>query len=212
MFYCIFNWFFKITAWFLQWICFRTKIHYIDKSVQSRRIRGAAIIISNHTSVFDYGVYIFVFPFRTLRVLMAEVLFEKKPLNLLLKALGGIRVNRDAHSMSSMFKAEKILKKGGVVGIFPEGRLPLKTETPPLPFKIGAAYLALASGVPVIPVYTNGSYFNPKKRAHVIIGTPIDPADFNGKNSRKNIEALNTAMRESIIALEKELHERIGKG
>ena len=56
-----FNWFTKITAWPVQKLLFRTKIHYEDKSVQSRRIKGSAILISNHTSVFDYAAHLFVF-------------------------------------------------------------------------------------------------------------------------------------------------------
>ena len=55
------NAFTKITAWPVQFFCFRTKVHYEDRSVQGRHIKGPAIIISNHTSVFDYAVYIFVF-------------------------------------------------------------------------------------------------------------------------------------------------------
>ena len=48
-----FNSFTKITGWIVQKICFRTKIYYEDKAVQGRRIKGSAILISNHTSVFD---------------------------------------------------------------------------------------------------------------------------------------------------------------
>ena len=93
-----FNWFVKITAYPVQKLIFRTKVYYQDKNVQSRHIKGAAIVISNHTSVFDYAVYLFVFFTRTLRVQMAEVLFDKKPLGLFLKMLGGIYVNRDVHN------------------------------------------------------------------------------------------------------------------
>ena len=45
-----FNWFVKITAYPVQKLIFRTKVYYQDKNVQSRHIKGAAIVISNHTS------------------------------------------------------------------------------------------------------------------------------------------------------------------
>ena len=45
-----FNGFVKVTGWLVQKIIFRTKIYYEDKSVQSRRIKGKAIISSNHTA------------------------------------------------------------------------------------------------------------------------------------------------------------------
>ena len=63
----LFNAFVKITASPVQWAVFRTKVYYEDKSAQSRRIKGAAVLVSNHTSVWDYACYMFVFFFRTLR-------------------------------------------------------------------------------------------------------------------------------------------------
>ena len=133
------NAFVKITAYPVQKAVFRTKVCYEDKRAQSRRIKGSAVIVSNHTSVWDYGVYLFVFFFRTLRCQMAEVLFNKKPLGLFLKMMGGIRVDRDARDFSFVAKSQEILEKGGVVEIFPESRLPLKGEERPLPFKPSAA-------------------------------------------------------------------------
>ena len=203
------NLFTKVTAWPVQWICFRTKILYEDKSVQGRRIRGSAIVISNHTSVFDYAVFLFVFIGRTLRYQMAEVLFEKKLLGWYLKALGGIRVERNQYDFSFLARSEAILHAGGVVGIFPESRLAREGEERPLPFKPSAAYLALLADVPVIPVYTNGRYFQ-KKRAVVLIGTPMDLKEYTDPKAedKEKIETATEALRDRILALEKEYHER----
>lgn len=204
------NWFVKITAYPVQLFCFRTKIYYENNKVQKRRIKGPAIIISNHTSVFDYAVYLFVFFSRTLRFQMAEVLFEKKFLGVFLKMLGGIIVDRNTHNFGFIAKSQDVLASGGVVGIFPESRLPLKNEQRPLEFKTSAAYIALSTGVPIIPVYTNGSYYN-KKRARVIIGEPIYVDDFidNGLTDKENIDNLTSFMRQRIIELEKILYEKI---
>ena len=103
------NAFVKITAYLPQLVIFRTKVYYEDKAAQSRRIKGGAIIISNHTSVWDYAEYLFVFFFRTLRAQMAEVLFEKKPLGLFLKMMGGIRVNRGANDFACVTKSESTI-------------------------------------------------------------------------------------------------------
>lgn len=206
------NAFVKITAYLVQLLIFRTKVYYEDKAAQSRRIKGGAIIISNHTSVWDYAEYLFVFFFRTLRAQMAEVLFEKKPLGLFLKMMGGIRVNRGANDFACVTKSEKILEKGGVVLIFPESRLPLKGEERPLPFKPGAAYLALLSGAPVVPVFTNGKYFS-KKRARVIIGKPIYARDLidDSLSEKENLARITDIMRDRIISLEKQLYEQTQK-
>lgn len=209
MFIRFVNAFTKITAWPVQRLIFRTKILYEDRRVQGRRIKGSAIIISNHTSVYDYAVMLFVFFSRTLRYQMAEVLFEKKPLGYFLKGLGGIRVDRNNYDFSFLARTERILRNGGVVGIFPESRLARKGEERPLPFKPSAAYLALSADVPVIPVYTNGCYFS-RHRAVVLIGKPMDIHVYTDRVSgeKEKIEALTKAMRDKIISLEKEYHER----
>lgn len=204
----LFNIFVKLTGWPAQFFCFRTKVCYENKAVQSRRIRGSAILISNHTSVYDYAVMLFVFFTRTLRYQMAEILFSKKALGPFLKMMGGIYIDRDGTNYGFMSESARILDKGGVVGIFPEGRLPLKSETPPIAFLPGAAYLALSTGVKVIPVYTNGSYFN-RRRARVIIGVPMDPADYrkDGCTDKENIQTFTEAMRNRIIELRTKLDE-----
>ncbi len=203
------NAFTKITGWPLQKLVFRTKIYYEDSSVQRRRIIGPAIIISNHTSVYDYAAFMFVFFGRTLRYQMAEVLFEKKPLGTFLKLWGGIRVDRYAHNFSFINESEDILRKGGVVGIFPESRLPRQGEEAPLPFKPGAAYLALSSKVRVIPVYTNGSYFA-RKHAAVIIGKPFLASEITNPElgDKENIEYVSQAIRKRVIELGKALDEK----
>lgn len=205
----LFNWFVKITGWLFQKLCFKTKVYYEDKKAQSRRIKGSAIIVSNHTSVYDYAVMMFVFFSRTLRYQMAEVLFRKKGLGGFLRALGGIEVNRETHETSCLEKSEKILKKGGVVGVFPEARLPREGETPPIKFKTGAAALALSAGAKIVPVYTDGRYFK-GKRARVIIGKPLNlrEAYDESKSERENLEELTEKLRQKIIELGKLLNEK----
>ncbi|MBQ9388244.1 MAG: 1-acyl-sn-glycerol-3-phosphate acyltransferase [Lachnospiraceae bacterium] len=198
------NWFVKITGWPAQLLCFRTKIAYEDKSTQGRHISGPAIIISNHTSVFDYAVWIFVFWSRTLRFQMAELLFKKPLLGIFLRLLGGIRVDRDSHDFGFLSKSQTVLDRGGVVGIFPESRLPLPGEERPLPFKVSAAYLAITTGAKIIPVYTNGSYFS-TRRARVAIGKPLYAADFitGDMDEKTALETVSRCLREKIIELEK---------
>lgn len=207
-------WFVKITAYLPQLAVFRTKIHYKNKSAQGRKIKGAAIVISNHTSVYDFAALMFTFYMRNLRCLMAEVLFGKNPLlGWFLKALGGIKIERDIYNFSFVSKSCDILGKGGVVEIFPESRLPLKGENRPLPFKPSAAYIALLSGAPVIPVYTTGGYFC-KARNHIMIGERIDPSEIIDPklSERENIERLTEHFRNTIMELQNELEKEIGKG
>ena len=206
----LFNWFTKLTGWPVAFFAFRTKIYYEDKKVQGRHIKGPAIIISNHTSVFDYAVYLFVFFTRTLRFQMAEVLFKKKFLGPLLRMLGGIYVNRDTYDFSFVGKSQSILEKGGVVGVFPESRIPRPEEKRPLEFKPSAAYLAYISGVKIVPIVTNGSYFNFMKRARVLIGKPIDIGIWwdGNKERRENLAVISNRLRAEIIRLTKLLNKK----
>ncbi len=201
-----FNYFVKFTGWLPAMLILRTKVKYIDKKKQSRHIKGKAIIMSNHTSVYDYMVYLFVFFFRTLRVQMAEVLYKKKLLGIFLKMMGGIYVNRDNYDFSFLTKSKKILDKGGVVGVFPESRIPKRDEARPLPFKESVTRLALESDAPIIPVYTSGNYFK-KNRVRVIIGTPINVKDYydHSKSEKENISIITNILRDKIIELGKAL-------
>ena len=140
---------------------------------------------------------------------MAEILFKKKGLGTFLKLMGGIYVNRDAHDFSFINKSEEILAKGGVVGTFPESRIPRPGEETPLEFKTSTAYLALLSNTDIIPLYTDGVYFK-WARARVIIGKPLRIADIvkEDLSDKENIELINTALRNKIIELKGLLDER----
>ena len=204
-----FLWLVKITGAPVAALCFRTRVHYARGAAHTRRIRGGAVLVCNHTSVYDYAVLLFVFFTRTLRVLMAEVLFRKRLLGWFLRRMGGIRLDRTCHDFAFLSEAEAALQHGEVEGVFPEGRLPKEGEQTPLPFQPGAVQLALQNGVPILPVYTNGRYFG-RHRARVIIGAPMDvcaladPALPPAENVRK----LTELVREEILRLERELHEQ----
>lgn len=54
----------KIMAWPVQLIFFKKRIYYEDKKDTSRFIRGGALVVSNHRSLMDFMMAIFLFPFR----------------------------------------------------------------------------------------------------------------------------------------------------
>lgn len=207
-----FNWFTKITGWPIWKIVLRPKYYYEDKKSQSRKIKKSAILISNHTALFDYAVFLFTFFGRTLRYQMAEVLFGKKVLGWFLKNMGGIFVDRDSFNFSFIDKSVEVLQRGGVVGIFPESRLPKKGEMRPLPFKKSFVLIALQSNSPMIPIYTNGKYFC-RERCRVIIGKPVFASDLEDKNKteKENIDFIANYMRNRIIELGNLLNEKIKK-
>lgn len=203
-------WFVKVTGWLPYVIKNRPKYYYEDKSVQGRKIRGKAIVMPVHYSIYDFVSMMYTFRGRNLRCLVAEVLYTKnKALTCLLKKLGTIRVDRDERNFSFIDDACGVLDKNGVVEIYPESRLPLEYETSPLPFKPSVTYIALNSGAPIIPVVTSGKCFK-GKRQKIMIGTPIDVKTLYDESlsEKENIENITIKLREKIIQLDYELQQR----
>lgn len=207
----LFNLFVKLTGWPLWRIIVRPKYYYENKSVQGRRIKGKAVVISNHTDVWDFAALMFLFPMRILRCVVAELMYEKNFfMTILLKGLGTIRVDRNSSDFAFIGKCSTILNKNGVVELFPEARLPKKHEKDLLPFKPSVTYLALESGTPIIPVYTDGNYFG-KGRNYTLVGTPIDVRQLYDEtlDEKENIERITLYLRGRINELKEKLHSEI---
>lgn len=195
------TWLVKLTGVIPLWLLFRTKTHYINKKVQSKRLRGSVILMSNHKKLTDFFLYFSLFPFRRLHFLIAEVMYNKgKFFAWALDCLGGIRVDRTSYEFNFIRKAVDELDKGHVVGAFPEGQLPRTKELGA--FHPSTVMIALQSGAPIVPVYTDGSYYS-LKRTHVMIGEPIYLRNYCSQvnPSKEQIDALNTLLREKILAL-----------
>ncbi|MBP5311548.1 MAG: 1-acyl-sn-glycerol-3-phosphate acyltransferase [Clostridia bacterium] len=205
-----FNGFIKATGWPAERILFTTKVCYEDKKVQSRKLKGPCIVVCNHTSIYDIVPLIFTFFTRTINFQTAEVLYDRKPLAGLLKAMGSVCVDRNAKNFDFIEETLEILYEGGVVGIFPEARLPLPEEKTLLEFKPSCVYTALAAAVPIVPVYTDGEYFKLTKRAHLIIGKPFDVFDFYDPAipESENLRICSQALRERIMELGRLLDEK----
>ena len=208
--YFLFNWFVKITGLLPYLLVFRPKITYENKKVQSRRIKGAAIVISNHRDLFDFAVAMFTFPFRTLRCAVAELMYRKNIfMRIFLRLLGTVKVDRTSHDFSFLTACEKILNRGGVVEIYPESRLPVPGESSPLEFKPSFVYLALKTGAPIVPICNNGKYFT-KERMRIHVGTPIDVRALyrDELTEKENVAYITAHIRGIIIEYQNKLEQQ----
>ena len=211
----VLNWFVKITGFPAELIYYRKKIYYEDKSRTNNKIKGAAIIVSNHTSIYDYPLIMYTFLSRNIHPLTAEVMYEKNIfLTALIKGLGAIKVDRNSHDFSFMEETKKVLNKKGVVLIFPESRLPKEEEKGSfIEFKPSYINLALECGVPIIPVYTNGTYGRLKRkrkdRTRIMIGKKLylnDLYDIN-KSEKENVTYINDYVKNKILSLKETIKE-----
>ena len=215
----VLNWFVKITGFPGEIVFYRKKIYYEDKKASNRKIKGGALIISNHTDIYDYPLMMYTFPGRNLHVLVAEITYDMNGfMKWLLKGLGAIRVDRNNHDFAFMSQTTDLLKKNKVCLIYPESRLPNEEEKGTLlEFKPSYIYSALESGAPIIPVYTNGIYGKQKKlkkdRARVIIGKKIYVRDLydSNKSEKENIECINDYVKTKILYLKELLNNKVNE-
>ena len=98
---------------------------------------------------------------------------------------------------------------------FPEGTRSLNGSLGP--FKKGATSFAIKLGIPIVPVYINGSHkawpkgslFMRPKRISVLIGEPMDPHQYfqsDGSDSLNSNEIEYQAIQKMTDDLEKTIH------
>ncbi|MGH3472788.1 MAG: lysophospholipid acyltransferase family protein [Nocardioidaceae bacterium] len=115
-------------------------------------LQGPVIVASNHTGYLDGPLLFSVLP-RRLHALVKEDMFDST-LGHLLKHAGQIRVDRRNYDLHAVKQCLKVLERGGVLGIYPEGA---RGRGDVATTKGGAAYLALVSGAPIVPVACLGT-------------------------------------------------------
>ena len=117
---------------------------------------GPAIVVFNHRSYFDPFVMGLVIAKagRNIRGLGKKEVFDVPVIGSILKASGGIRVDRGTGSDEPLDAAIAALEAGELLMIAPEGTIPRGPAffDPELKGRWGAARIAAATRAPVIPV------------------------------------------------------------
>ena len=114
--------------------------------------RGPAIVAANHTGVID-GPLLAIFGPRPVHALTKEEMFRGR-LGRFLRLSGQIELDRFAADLRAIRVCRHVLEHGGVVGIFPEGNRGAGDLDG---HRNGAAYLALVTGAPVVPLMMFGT-------------------------------------------------------
>jgi 1-acyl-sn-glycerol-3-phosphate acyltransferase len=195
--------FVKITGILPAWLFLKPRVHLAPGA--KRSLPKSCILVSNHISLMDFVLCTLAFPFRTIRFLVAEVLYNLNPfMRGLLNAIGSIRVDRDAKSFDFVAHALEVLDNGGAIGVFPQARLPLKGQK--FPFTVSTAFIAMRSDAPIVPVYTDGNY-GLFKRANLVIGAPLYLQEFcqEGLSEQEQLAHLTKLLEETVFQLKKEL-------
>ncbi len=189
----------KITGFLPAYIFLKPNV-FLENGAK-RKLPKNCILVSNHKSLLDFVLYLIVFPFSTIHFLMAEVLYNKSRFfAFLLDSWGGIKVEREGKDFSFVSDSLEVLDDGGIIGIFPEGRLPIKGK--PWPFTTSTAFIAKYTDAPIVPIYTDGNY-GLKKRVGVCIGNPIYLLDYEkeGLSEAEQLTYLTNLLEEKIYSL-----------
>jgi putative phosphoserine phosphatase/1-acylglycerol-3-phosphate O-acyltransferase len=116
---------------------------------------GPAILVSNHRSYFDPLALGFAFAKRgrPVRFLGKREVFDAPMVGQAVRAMGGIRVDREGGAEESLVEATKALAAGELVAILPQGTIPRGPAffEPELEGRWGAARLAALAHVPIVP-------------------------------------------------------------
>jgi 1-acyl-sn-glycerol-3-phosphate acyltransferase len=119
---------------------------------------GGAVLAISHFSYLDFALAewaVWRDRRRYTRFLATAASFRHPVSGPLMRSMGHIPVHRDAGA-GAFDAAVEALRRGEVVGVFPESRVSASFTL--LPFKTGAVRMAAAAGVPVVPCVIWGSH------------------------------------------------------
>lgn len=144
-----------------------------DGIAEAVRVTHPAIYISNHTSMLDIFIGIWLAPIGTVGVAKKQVVYY--PFFGQLYAISGhILLDRSntASAIESLRKTGDILKKYGIgVWIWPEGTRAKDGRL--RPFKKGFGHMAIATRLPIVPVVVTGAHTAMQKNSLLIRPTTL---------------------------------------
>lgn len=148
---------------------------------------GGAVVAINHTGYLDFTFAGLPFyrqrPRRLIRFMAKQEVFDHSVTGPVMRKLRHIPVDRSSGA-ASFDAAVQALKSGELVGVYPEATISRSFELKE--FKSGAARMAIAADVPIIPHIVWGAQriwtkdhpkkmWRPKVPISIMVGEPIPP-------------------------------------
>ena len=167
---------------------------------------GSAILVANHTSFLDPPA-LGVTSRRQVFFMAKGSLFKVPVLGRIMNGLSAFPVNREKVDLRAFRTAFRLLKRGELVGVFPEGSRQRAGQGRLGPLLDGAALLALKSGAAIIPVgisgtdkvVPSGKHLPRFSRIRAVVGKPIR-LEKQGSNKEDTAE-LTRQIERAIIEL-----------
>ncbi len=155
---------------------------------------GPCIIVANHESITDPWILCLATP-RRVRFMAKAELWRNPVIRWAMESYGAFPIDRGSGDTGAMDRAGELLAGGELLGMFPRG-----TSKPAgnRRWHRGAARLALAHGVTIVPVrMENTRQVLPRRGMRVIVGAPITVSQ-----ARPTIAAARHLTRELEAAVE----------
>ena len=151
-------------------ILYPPRIRFADRETKRLFRKTPAILIANHTAHTD-GYYLpQTLGKRKLYTYVTRKWYDKRSIHWLFTRLPYIPVDLTGLDTEWLARGESVLRSGGSILIFPEGKLNACGTLGA--FHPGALMLARKTGVPVIPVALVGEYRRFRRKT-VLIGAPL---------------------------------------
>ncbi|MCL2210845.1 MAG: 1-acyl-sn-glycerol-3-phosphate acyltransferase [Treponema sp.] len=194
-------------ALLLQVFLFKTKTYYEDSRRENKRIKGSAVIISNHRSPLDGLVIALRYFYKRLHFIAENFYkYRLKIVKFILSVAGGIFVDSEVKNLDFIEKSRKIAAKGRAIMIFPEGGF--KHTYEPIKFSAGYIMLAIKMGVKIVPIVNDFNY-GLFKRVRLMIGNGIDLSGYsNAELTKAKLKEINDEIYNKFLALFYELKRK----
>jgi len=163
--------------------------------------KGSYIVLSNHLTMYDFLLVMLSFYPRRLNAVTAQKFFMYKPLNKFLPALGCISKNMFDPDVRSVISIKTVLKRGGGVLLFAEGRCSGTHAYVGIHKATGK--LLKKFGVPVVSAYLEGVT---NCMPHWRKGTRFGRV----RITYRNLFAADDLKQKSVDEINAEIDERLG--
>jgi 1-acyl-sn-glycerol-3-phosphate acyltransferase len=197
---------YRLAAWIAFTVMRLQRWRFVVHGLEHVPRVGGAVLATNHTSFWDFftaGRAPYLGWGRPVRILAKESLFRTPVFGRIMRAAQHIPVHRGSGA-EALRSAVAALQRGELVLVLPEQTISPSFEL--LPYKTGAARMAAAAGVPLIPAVSWGSHrFHTSGRrprwswrlpVSVAYGEPLlptpddDPADVTVELQRRSAALL----------------------
>ena len=152
-----------------------------------------AVIVCNHRASLDPS-FLYLATRRKIHWMVAKEFCDSPFYGWFLRQTGAIPVGRSGIDIAATKLAIRIVQEGGLVGLFPEGRINSSDELL-LSGRPGVTLIALKAKVPVVPCYISGSPYQgfplsplyTSAKVKLALGEPIDLSPYYGKEDDRQV-------------------------